>query len=78
MVGYGCGACAARGDGARRRSVCFLRQQRVRSSLLGHCSSGAAFVAALSIGIDGRKSRDPDAGLRLVGRPRKCDFWPDF
>ena len=43
--------------------------------MLGHCSSGAAFMAALSIGIDDRKSRDTDAGLRPVTGPRKRDLF---
>ena len=41
----------------------FFTAAKSVQALLGHCSSGAAFLVALSIEIDGRKSRDTDASL---------------
>ena len=42
--------------------------------MLGHCSSGAAFLAAVSIWGDGSKSIDTNAGLRCVTGPKTRFF----
>ena len=55
----------------------FYGSKRVQP-LLGHCSSGAAFLAAVSIWIDGSKSIDTNAGLRCVTDPRKRDLFAIF